>query len=91
MNGSRLIQQVTAIFSIFMVFFYLGVGIYLIWFADSILIDRAVKVLLGSAFLLYGIFRALRAWEKINEAYFIKDEDDSSSKKKYGSWKNKQL
>ena len=35
MDGNRLMQQVTAIFSIFMVIFYLGVGLILIFYSES--------------------------------------------------------
>jgi Na+/phosphate symporter len=76
MNESRLMQQVTAIFSVFMVLFYVGIGIFFIWYADNTAIDKAVRVILGVTFLFYGIYRAFRAWEKIRQAYFSKDDDD---------------
>lgn len=78
MNESRLMQQVTAIFSVFMVVFYVGVGVFFIWYADTTTIDKAVRVILGVTFLFYGIYRAFRAWEKIKQAYFTKDDDDTN-------------
>ncbi|HEX2969247.1 MAG TPA: hypothetical protein VHO46_09075 [Bacteroidales bacterium] len=75
MNESRLMQQVTAIFSTFMVFFYVGIGIFFIWYADRSTIDKAVRVILGSTFLFYGIYRAFRSFEKIREAFFTKYDD----------------
>jgi hypothetical protein len=78
MNENRLMSQVTAIFSLFMVFFYLGVGCYLVFFinASSFNIPRPVMVIMGSAFLFYGLFRAFRAYVKIVEVFFTKDKDE---------------
>lgn len=73
MNENKLMQQVTAIFSIFMVFFYLGVGSYLIFFTEFSYLDKAVRVLMGSAFIFYGLYRAYRAFIKIVEVFFTKD------------------
>jgi hypothetical protein len=70
MNENRLMQQVTAIFSIFMVFFYLGVGIYFVFFSDTSYLDKSVRVIMGSTFLFYGAYRAYRAYVKIMEAFF---------------------
>ena len=75
MNENKILQQVTAIFSVFMVFFYLGVGVYLMFFADMFNIDKAMRVILGSTFIFYGFFRAYRAYLKIVELFFTKDND----------------
>lgn len=75
MNENRLMQQVTAIFSVFMVFFYLGIGIFFIFYSDKSAIDKPVRVLLGSAFLFYGLYRAYRAYVKIVEAFFSRRDD----------------
>jgi cytochrome c biogenesis protein CcdA len=75
MNENKLMQQVTAIFSLFMVFFYLGVGIYLIFFTDLSYIDKSVRVIFGSAFIFYGLYRAFRAYVKIVEVFFTKDKN----------------
>jgi hypothetical protein len=76
MNESRLMQQVVAIFSVFMVFFYLGVGLFLIFYSDLSTIAKPVRVLLGSTFLFYGLYRGFRAYLKIVEAFFRKDNND---------------
>lgn len=76
MNGNRLMQQVTAIFSIFMVFFYLGFGIYLVFFFNMSYLDKPVRVIIGSAFIFYGVYRAYRSYVQIVEVFFTKDEDD---------------
>jgi hypothetical protein len=76
MNDNRLIQQVTAIFSIFMVFFYLGVGTYLIFFTNFSYLDKAVRVIMGSTFIFYGLYRAYRAYVKIVELFFTRHKDE---------------
>jgi hypothetical protein len=76
MNENRLMQQVTAIFSIFMVFFYLGVGCYFVFFSDRSYLDKPVRVIMGSTFIFYGIYRAYRAYVKIVEAFFTRDKDE---------------
>jgi hypothetical protein len=76
MNGNRLMQQVTAIFSVFMVFFYLGVGWYLIFRSDFSYLDKAIRVIMGSTFVFYGLYRAYRAYVKIVEVFFTKDQDN---------------
>ena len=75
MNENRLMQQVTAIFSIFMVLFYLGVGIYFVFFSDRSYLDKSVRVIMGSTFIFYGLYRAYRAYVKIVEAFFSDDKD----------------
>jgi hypothetical protein len=75
MNENRLIQQVTAIFSIFMVFFYLGVGSYLAFFANLSYFDKALRVIMGSTFIFYGLYRAYRAYVKIVEVFFTEDKN----------------
>jgi len=76
MKTERVIKQMGAIFGVFMVFFYLGVGIYLIFFFEMSTLDKTILVLLGSAFLLYGIYRAYRSYAKIKEAFFSGDTEE---------------
>jgi hypothetical protein len=76
MKENNLLKQITAIFSIFMVFFYFGVGIYFIFFIKWSYLDRAVFVIMGSSFLFYGIYRAYRAYVSIREVFFPKNDED---------------
>jgi hypothetical protein len=76
MNENRLMQQVTTIFSTFMVLFYLGVGCYFIFYSDFSYLDKAVRVIMGSTFLFYGLYRAYRSYVKIVEVFFTKDDDE---------------
>jgi hypothetical protein len=76
MDGNRLMQQVTTIFSTFMVFFYIGIGFYLIFYTNFSYLDKSVRVIIGSSFIFYGLYRAYRAYVKIVEVFFTKEDDD---------------
>jgi cytochrome c biogenesis protein CcdA len=76
MDGNRLMQQVIAIFSIFMVIFYLGVGWYFIFYSNLSYLNKPVRVIMGSALIFYGIYRAFRTYFKIVEVFFTKEKDD---------------
>ena len=69
-------QQVVAIFSIFMVLFYLGVGYYFVFLSNLSYLDKAVRVIMGSAFIFYGLYRAYTTYIKIVEVFFTKDKDN---------------
>jgi hypothetical protein len=64
-----------------MVLFYLGVGIYLIFYFDRTYLDRAVLVIIGSSFILYGVYRAFRTYTRIVELFFKDDSDDEEEDK----------
>jgi hypothetical protein len=74
MNENNLMQQVLAIFSIFMVVFYLGVGCYLAFFFPPTYLGKPVQVIMGSTFIFYGLYRAYRTYVKIVEVFFTKDD-----------------
>lgn len=76
MKENRLMQQVTSIFSVFMVIFYLGVGYYIVFYFNLSYLDKAVRMIMGSTFIFYGLYRAYRSYVKIVEVFFTKDEDD---------------
>jgi hypothetical protein len=76
MEGNKLMQQVIAIFSIFMVLFYLGMGYYFIFLSNLSYLDKAVRVIMGSTFIFYGLYRAYRTYVKIVEVFFTKDSND---------------
>jgi len=69
-------QQVTAIFSIFMVVFYLGIGIYFVFYSNLSYLDKSVRVIMGSALIFYGLYRAYGTYVKIVEVFFTKDKDN---------------
>ena len=76
MEGNKLMQQVTAIFSIFMVLFYLGVGWYFVFYSNLSYLDKSIRVIMGSTFIFYGLYRAYRTYVKIVEVFFTKDSND---------------
>jgi cytochrome c biogenesis protein CcdA len=75
MNDNKLMQQVSAIFGTFMVFFYLGFGIYLIFFFKTTL-NSAVIRLFGGALILFGLFRAYTSYVNIVKLFFKHEESD---------------
>jgi hypothetical protein len=76
MDNNKIMKQVTAIFNLFMVFFYLGGGIFLIFFFKNTFLDKAVLVLMGSVFVFYGLFRAYRTYVSIVDLFFRRDKND---------------
>jgi hypothetical protein len=59
-----------------MVVFYLGVGWFLVFRSDLSYLDKPVRVIVGSAFIFYGVYRAFRTYVKIVEVFFTKDKDE---------------
>lgn len=75
-DGNKIMQNFHIFFGILMVFFYLGAGIFLLFFADIFHIDRAVRGLIGTSFLIYGIYRTWTTYKQVKETYFSKNEED---------------
>ena len=81
MNENRLMQQVGTIFGIFMTFFYVGVGLFLFLSPNLMLLpnptyDKFIRILVGSTFIVNGIYRAYRTYVKIIELFFSGDDDE---------------
>ena len=76
MKENKVMQQVTAIFSLFMVVFYLGIGSYFLFYSNLSYLDKSIRVIIGSTFIFYGSYRAYRAYVKIVELFFTKDKED---------------
>jgi len=81
MNENKLMKQVNAIFGIFMVIFYLGVGVYLIFFfkndfGEKSDINKAAVGLIGGTFIFYGLYRAFSTYNKIVKLFFRHDDPD---------------
>ncbi len=76
MNDNKIMEQITAIFGIFMVLFYLGAGIFLIFFFDNTTLQKPVRVIMGSSFLFYGVYRAFVTYTKIAELFFKRNKKD---------------
>jgi len=70
MDNNKILQQMSSIFSIFMVVFYLGVGSFMVFDKRYLVLDKAVRIIIGTSFIIYGIFRAFRTYIQIKEAFF---------------------
>jgi hypothetical protein len=76
MTGNRLREQAGTIFGAFMIFFYLGVGFYLILSKNLSYMDKFLRFIVGATFILIGISRAYRTYQKVVEVFFT-DEDNN--------------
>ncbi|MFZ0282763.1 MAG: hypothetical protein WAL29_14020 [Bacteroidales bacterium] len=68
MQENRIMDQVNTIFGAFMVLFYLGVGIFLIFFFENI--EKPYRIIMGVTFIFLGVYRAFRIIPKIKEVFF---------------------
>jgi hypothetical protein len=59
-----------------MVVFYLGVGIFLIFYFKNTYMDKSVLVIMGSVFIFYGLYRAYRTYVSIVELFFRRNRDE---------------
>jgi hypothetical protein len=76
MDNNKITRPFHAVFGVFMVVFYLGAGIYLLFFGKQFYIDSAIRGILGTTFLLYGAYRSYTTYRMIVRAFFSKDEDE---------------
>jgi hypothetical protein len=75
MEDSKIVNQMQAILRFFMALFYLGAGIFLLFFSDMLKIDKALLNIVGGTFLLYGIYRIYRASVSIYKLFFSRNND----------------
>jgi hypothetical protein len=79
MKENKLKEQVLAMFDIFMTLFYLCAGSYFL-FAKRLSLtqdptyNRFFLVLVGSTFIINGIYRGYKTYVKIVELFFTRDE-----------------
>jgi hypothetical protein len=73
-EGNNMMQNFHILFSIFMAIFYLGSGIFFLFFADMFNIDRAIRGIIGSTFLLYGLYRVYTVYRMISDTFFSKND-----------------
>jgi len=76
MNENRIMRQVTAIFSIFLVVLYLGAGIFFVFYSDRSYLDKPVRVIAGISFIFYGLYRAYRTYVNIVEVFFTRNNNN---------------
>jgi cytochrome c biogenesis protein CcdA len=70
MRGKNLYEQVMVIFGAVMIFFYIGLGIFIIISPLFSYIEKFIRIIFGSALILLGVQRAVRTFEKIKEVFF---------------------
>lgn len=77
MNDNKIMKQMTAIFGLFMVFFYLGVGIFLIFFfnAEQSILGKPVFIIFGVFCIFYGLYRAYTTYVSIVKLFFRHEDD----------------
>jgi cytochrome c biogenesis protein CcdA len=76
MDGKGLYERVMVIFGGVMVFFYLGIGLLFIFHPLFDNIHIGLRIIFGSALILYSIARAFRTYEKVKETFFSINNSD---------------
>jgi hypothetical protein len=82
MKENKLKEQILSMFDIFMTLFYLSAGTYFLlakklYLSPNPTYNRFFLVLVGSTFIINGIYRGFRTYTKIVDLFFRKDKDDS--------------
>jgi len=70
MSGKNLYEQVMVIFGGVMIFFYIGLGIFIIISPLFDHIEKFIRIIFGSALGLLGLQRAVRTYEKVKQVFF---------------------
>ena len=78
----NLYERVMTVFGGVMVFFYLGLGCYLIFSPLFSQYDKFIRIVLGSTLILYGIARAFRTVQKVKEEFFSDEEPEDDNNRK---------
>lgn len=76
MSGRNLYDKVFAIFGTLMVFFYFGLGYYVIFSPYLDHIDTALRVIIGAPLLVYALYRLFVSYSKIKENFFNGGDND---------------
>jgi hypothetical protein len=79
MNSNKLYNQIMALFGGVMSFFYLGVGLYMIFSPDMVYINKVLRVIFGSSMIFYGAYRLYRTYVKIVDVFFRDNDTDDRS------------
>jgi hypothetical protein len=65
-----------AIFGGLMTVFYIAIGLYIALSPNLDHIENFIRYLLGLTFLVYGVYRAIRAYNTIKEAFLTTNEEE---------------
>jgi len=64
-------------FGVFMVAFYIGIGLFMLFYAGKFfVIDKAIRVIMGSTFLFFGVYRIFVSIQQIRDAFFTGNKDE---------------
>jgi hypothetical protein len=74
MNSKKLTDRMLAIFGATMVFFYIGLGIFII-ISRQLNIDKSLRIIFAVPLMLYGVYRAFFSYRKIKESFSSEDEE----------------
>jgi hypothetical protein len=74
MNSKKLTERMLAIFGATMVFFYIGLGIFII-ISPQLNIEKPMRYIFAVPLLLYGIYRAFTSYQKIRDSFFDVEEE----------------
>ena len=75
MNNKKLAERMLAIFGVTMVFFYLGLGVFII-ISPQLDIDKTLRMIFAVPLFLYGVYRAFTSYSKIRESFFEEPDDE---------------
>jgi hypothetical protein len=64
------------IFGGMMVFFYIGMGLFIIFSPLFDHIVKIIRIIFGSALGLYGLARAFRTYEKVKDLFFSRNNSE---------------
>jgi cytochrome c biogenesis protein CcdA len=78
MNTRNMYDRVMTIFGGLMVFFYIGLGLFLIFSDLFDNYNKVMRVIFGSTLIFYGIARAFRTYEKVKEHFFSNDDEGNT-------------
>jgi hypothetical protein len=88
MKENKLKEQLQAMFDIFMTLFYLGAGTYFLLAKKLSLTQnptygRFFLILVGSTFIINGIYRGYKTYLKIVELFFSRGEAKKNQMHKF--------
>lgn len=66
----RIMDQISAIFGVFMTFFYIIVGLFLILAKSLYYIDSLWRNIVGITFLIYSLYRGYVSYLKVRDTFF---------------------
>jgi len=75
MSGKNLYEQVMVVFGGLMIFFYIGLGLFII-FSHRFDLDKSLRIILGAVLGLLGLQRAISTYEKVKEVFFTQNNSD---------------